>query len=316
MMRKQRLRIADFKTRNGENGMGNSESKKMSFNPRSALRTPQFLALLALALLALVLPVSAAQAVIQPGEPAPLFSKKTLSGAAFNLDRKTSDTVLLIFVKPGDKFTSTALRSLERALDTFPPLVRGMRIAIVISRLDEAEQARALQKQAAPRWPLLADVDDALYHSYRIVATPTIVIVGADRTVAAVHAGYDAGLADGVRTALAKARGMKLPAAMTGPPPKPNMALQMGRRMAARGLWDDALKYYGEAAKQGPLPAVAQLELAEIQVELANADAALTLLEGLPADMKQEERAKKIMTRAQEIKAGRTSKPKPPVIQR
>ena len=105
--------------------------------------------LFALALLAQVLPASAAQAVLQPGAPAQAFSKPTTAGKAFTLDHQTSGA------------------------------------------------------------------------------------------------------------ALAKARGITLPEAVTGTPDKPNMTLQVGRRMAARGLWEDALKYYTEAARKIPLPAAA-----------------------------------------------------------
>lgn len=271
---------------------------------------------LALVLLASFLTAMAAQAVIQPGEPAPAFSKRTSAGSAFGLDQKTNDTVLLLFTKPDDKFTPDALRALEKMFDKTPELLKGMRVAVVLSRVENAAKVKAFEKLAAPKWPVIADSDDALYKSYRIIATPTIVIVSGKRTVAAIHAGYDLGLSEDVRAALAKARGLVLPKSMTGKTARPNMALQMGRRLAARGLWDEAAKYYAQAAKPGPLPPLAQLELAEINIELGNADAALALIAALPAELKEDGRAKKVETRAQEIKAGKTNPLKPPLVQR
>lgn len=271
---------------------------------------------LALALLASFLTAMAAQAVIQPGEEAPAISKRTSAGSGFVVDKKTNDTVMLLFTKPGDKFTVDALRGLERMFDKTPELLKGMRVAIVLSRVAGDDKVKAFEKQAATKWPVIADGDDALYKSYRIIATPTIVIIGGKRTVAAIHAGYDLGLVGDVRAALAKARGLALPESMTGKTARPNMALQMGRRLAARGLWDEALKYYDQAAKQEPLAPLAQLELAEIHVEMGNADAALKLIEALPAELKEDGRAKKVAERARELKTGHGEAAKPPVVKR
>ena len=251
----------------------------------------------------------AAQAVLQPGEAAPLFSRTAADGRAFNLDRKTNAVVMLVFVKPADRFTSDALHALERMFDQFPPLLEGMRVGVIVSRLDGEAQLKTFQKRVAPRWPVIADSGDQLYKSYRIVATPTVVIVGPDRAVAAIHPGFDPGMPDTVRTALSRVRKIPLPEAMTGKVAKPNMTLQMARRLAARGLWEDALKYYGDAAKLGPLPPEVPLELAAIHLEMNDPDAALALLGTLPDALKQDDRAKTLAARAQTLKSGRTDKP-------
>lgn len=269
-----------------------------------------------LLLLALIAGASAARAGLQAGEDAPLFSKPATTGESFKLDRNSTDTVLLVFTRPDDRFTSDALRALEHVFAAYPPLQKGMRIGIVVSLIDNEGQAAAFRKKVDAQWPVIADSDNELYKSYKIIATPTVVIIGSGRKVAAVHPGYDPSLAEDVRGAIAKTRGMTLPEAMTGPSAKPNMTLQLGRRMAARGLWEDALKYYTDAAKQGPLPAVAQVELAEIHLELNDPGAALAIVNALPAEMKGQERVKKIITRAEAIKSGRSVMPTPPPIKR
>lgn len=269
-----------------------------------------------LMLLSVMLPASAAQAVLQAGEPAPLFSQKTTTGRLFTLDHRTTETVLLVFAKPGDRFTVQELRALEGMFAKFPPLRQGMQVGIVLSRLDGPDQIMAFQKQAAPQWPVIADEKDELYRRYKIIATPTVVIISGRRQVAAVHPGYDLGLVEDVRLALASTRGLTLPESMTGMPAKPNMALQMGRRLAARGLWEDALKYYEAATRQGPLPPETPLELAEIHLAMTNADAALAIVNGLSPQRKREERVQKIIQRAQALKTGGTGKPKPPLINR
>lgn len=225
---------------------------------------------------------------------------------------------LLIIAKPGDKYAPDVLRALENIFDKTPALLDGLKVSIALSRLDDPAQVQAFKKRAAPRWAVTADSGDELYRRHRIVATPTVLILGEDRKVIWSHPGYDPGLAEDVRTALAKARGIALPEAMTADakPAKPNMALQLGRRLAARGLWENALPRYEEAAKQGPLPPEAQLELAEIHVEMNNPEAAQAVLNALPAAQRQTERAQALAKRAQALKAGQAGKPTPPVVKR
>jgi thioredoxin-like negative regulator of GroEL len=149
---------------------------------------------------------------------------------------------------------------------------------------------------------------DRLEHAH------ALVVVAAEAGVD--HPGYDPGMPDDVRRALAKVRKMTLPEAMTGKATKPNMTLQMARRLASRGLWEDALKYYGDAAKQGPLPAETPLEIAAIHLEMSNPDAALGVLNTLPEALKQDERAKALVAKAQAMKNGQTEKTTPPAVNR
>ncbi|MFH0794314.1 MAG: tetratricopeptide repeat protein, partial [bacterium] len=97
---------------------------------------------------------------------------------------------------------------------------------------------------------------------------------------------------------------------------KPNFTLQMGRRMAARGLWDKALDYYLKAQTEEPLPAEAQIELAEIYLKLERPDQAIEILNRIPPEGPEAARVAPLMERARELKAAPTTGNKPPKVTR
>lgn len=259
-----------------------------------------------------------AVAVIQPGEAAPPFSLVPHGGgAAVSLDPATSATWLLLFVKPDDKFLEAAVGSLNDLFARYPDMKTRSRQALLVSRFDDEKELAAVIKAAGTGWPLLLDRDNSLYHGYKIIATPTIVIVGPDGCVAAVHPGYDTGMEQHVRLTLGKMLGVELPAYAMGKPEKPNMSLQMGRRMMARGLWDKARDYFTQAAKEGPLDEMARLELAEIHLELHEFDVFRQMLAEIPAGTPElVEKKSQLLQRAQVLQQQVESIPVPPKVMR
>ncbi len=263
---------------------------------------------LLMAALAVVLlgPAATALAVIQPGEPAPRLRLPDLAGRQHVIDGSTTDSLLMVFVKPDDHHTSAALAELGKMFTQWPQLGTGVRRLVVLSRVgDQLEPARRALA-AHPGWTVLVDREDRAYRDYRMIATPTVVLVGPDRKVVAVHAGYDPGLIQDVRLELARLLGVELPATATGAPPPFSMELQLGRRMAARGLWERALHYYERAAEAGPLPPSARVELAVILIELERLDEAEALLTELGS------KAPGAAAAARRLERARAASPPPP----
>jgi hypothetical protein len=277
-------------------------------------------ALASLVWLAAWLPAGAAQAVIQPGEPAPPFTLQDLEGRTQCLDRQTSDVVLLLFVKPDDEHSSAALVDLMRMFERNPTLEAGLRRLMIVSRIGgrEIESSPTLKffSSFTSRWPVLLDRDDRLYRAYKIIATPTIVIVGPDRRAAAVHPGYDPGLIQDVRLELARVLGRELPVAATATPPPPNMHLQLGRRLAERGLWERALSYYRKAAEAGPLPDQARLEIARIYLKLERYEEAISAAGEIGPDSPLAEEAAAVADRARQAQKEEQPPPEPPRVVR
>jgi hypothetical protein len=259
-----------------------------------------------------VWPARAVDAVIQPGEKAPPMALRDLDGRPRVLDAKTTGVTLLVFVKPSEKYTTATLGALDHMIAGVPQFRAALRRWIVVSRFDTPADVRRVAELAGRDWPVTADEGDRLYHAYKIIATPTLVVVTSG-TVAAVHPGYDPAMEAVVRRKLADAMGIELPASMTDPPERPNMALQMGRRLAERGLWDRALEYYDQAAQSGPLGAHAQVEKASILTAIGRYDEAIEILTAIPADSTATTSATAALVRARALKAGEPA-PTPPTV--
>ena len=267
---------------------------------------------------ALALPAAGARAVIGVGETAPSFTLQGLDGQVHAQDEKTSGNLLLLFIKPEERYTTETLASLDHIFTRIPQLARNLRRWIVVSRIQPGVDLGPLKKtlQASPGWNVLLDEDDALYNAYRIIATPTTVLVGSDRRVKATHPGYDPGLEQDVRLALAEQEGGTLPPTATRPAAPPDLQLQMGRRLAALGIYDRALKYYEQALNKGPLPPEVQLELAEVYLGLNRPDQAIQTLQAIPKDSPAAARVGPLLEQANKLKAGHPeATPRPPRIQ-
>lgn len=234
---------------------------------------------LALMLGMATLNAASAVAVIQPGEVAPPFELPGSGGAPFILDGATTDPTLLMFLKPGDQYTSASLEAMDDLFERTPLLTKNLRRAVILTRMRDAEIPQDIVDflEQNPEWTLLVDKQGKLYKAYRIIATPTFLLIdGADRIVKAVHAGYDPGMEQALRLALANELGVELPPTQVE---RPNMRLQIARRLASRNLWERSLDYYHETAAEDALTSHAQLEMAEVLLELNQPEPALKLLE-------------------------------------
>jgi tetratricopeptide (TPR) repeat protein len=291
-------------------------ASEKSFDLKKAL-LPVMVALSSVTVVVItILPVSFAQAVLQPGQDAPSFALKDTVGNVYHLDDKTSDPVLLLFAKPGDRHTTAALKALNNMFEKHPVLKQGLKRWVIISGSDAARQVEPIIVIAGGMWPILLDVKNDAYRAYRIIATPTVVVVGSNRRIEAINPGYDLGMEDTIRKALARVLSVSLPEGVLKESSKPNMILQMGRRMAARGLWERAAEYYAKAMEQEPLSLDAQIELAEIYLELQRVEEALKILNQISADSAGAARVKPLLKRAQAMKESCSETPKPPKVTR
>lgn len=254
---------------------------------------------------------SSAAAVLLPGEQAPPIAVTDGQGNSVSLDIPSTNSLLLVFIKPGDRYTSETLHALDRVLNEYPPLAAKIDPTIIISRSSGAPDGGEVAITVSDRWRILWDAEDRTYRSYKIIATPTVVLVGPDGTVEAVNPGYDTDMSRRMRSAMAHLTGVNIePASRPAPP---NLTLQMARRMASRGLWDSALEYY---RKSGDSTSATLVEMALIHLEIeqfAEAEAILNQLRALPGMASQVEALQKQIDLK---KAGSSSAPAPPKVVR
>lgn len=222
-----------------------------------------------------------AQAVIEPGSVAPRL--RLTDATRGTTDLLTSGTVtLIVFAMTTDRDTSTTLESIDAMMGKIPEIEKCVRRTIVAVRVKDARDDRPADAAQALRregWRLLIDREDRAWNAYGIIASPTTVVVGRDGRIAATHPGYDSDLAADLRRALAEATGIELSDAMTGKIVQPDLNITMGRRMAARGLWDRAIPYYERALATGKLAEQDRLAMARIYLELERTEDARRILE-------------------------------------
>jgi hypothetical protein len=234
--------------------------------------------------LMLVLPASAARAVIDVGAAAPPFTLDALGGSTRGYDPASTTPLMLVFVKLDDKYTSDALASLDEMFADMPALGRGLERWMIAARLRPGDDLARLKAIVAahPGWTALLDRTDKTYFGYGIVATPTVVVIGREGKIAVTHPGFDLGMRQSVRLALAGLMGVALPTTATQTPEPPDMRLQMARRLAERRLYARALPFYRQLADAGALTGQARLEMADIYLQLNDLEPVQGLIDDVP----------------------------------
>jgi len=245
------------------------------------------------------------------GLPAPALDAAGVVVAAEGAEG-TSKPLALVFSKPDDAHTKDAIAAIGSLHHLHPRLRDGSRTVLVLSRLGAGMGAPTA---APPEWRVLRDTADSLYASYGIIATPTVVVVGADGRVASVHAGYNANLAEALRRDLTVA--IDGPESLGAPTPTPGiMDVQTARMLAKRRMWERSLEYYRKAAARGPLPCEIALEEVAVHLELRQAEEAVKLLDAMGEAGACGTRAGELRERARAIgeskPAGAAAPPKVP----
>jgi hypothetical protein len=226
-------------------------------------------------------PVEAGQpastpAAANPGAPEP--------GAG---DAPAIPPLVLLFIKHDDTHSVRAIEQLAAQEARHKELYARARFIVVLCRVGTAIETPKLPMP--PHWRLLRDEDDAFYAAYKVIATPTVVVVSAADKVVGSHAGYNAGLMRAVQRSLfIELTGEDAPAPVVE---SASMELQMARRMAERGVWERSLPYFRRAAEQGPLAPGDQLLMARVLVETGEPGEALALLDSMPEGTSSEEAA-------------------------
>jgi hypothetical protein len=230
---------------------------------------------------------------LKPGDPAPLTIKVRELLADDPPQEKPAAPVIIVFIKKLDSYSSTLLEELRAWEVRQPELLTKADVLVIHTRNHITEP---YDRTTWPeRWKLHKDVDDSFYLGYHIIATPSVAVLGKDNRLLGFHPGYNPGLLQSIQQDLVmELHGRE--ALRTAAPPS-NPELQMGRRLAERGLWERALPYYRSASEKALLSPTDQLEMARILVELRQPEEALRILAELkdvPGSEELRERALKL----------------------
>ncbi len=263
-------------------------------------------------LVGIVLFAASAQAEsLKRGDRAPGLSAPGVSKRVAAADGDSSKAMTLVFVKPGDAHAQQAIDAVKGIHKRYPHLGQDSKTVVVVCRLSNGI---AWNSDDLPKdWSVLEDGKDSLYSAFKIIATPSVAIVGKDGIVVGYHPGYSPALANAIRADLIRAIDGDSVADATTPTPG-IMKVQMGRRLAERKLWDRALEYYRSAAAEEALPPDILLEEVAILLEVGNAAEATKLLDSLGNSATDTAKVAALRARAEGMKSGQqaTTTPKPP----
>ncbi len=252
---------------------------------------------------------------LKEGQAAPALSLSDVKGAGFGLSDSTSPT-LLLFLKPTDAFLTRSVDNINQIFVQYPELKKGLRLWAVLPALTPNPSVELTQARAGAGWTVLLDREGKGFPAYHAIATPKAVLVDTDKRMRLVIPGYDIEMANTIRKALGAMAG--LPEIQPAPPhlSEAQLTLQLAKRLRARGLWESAWAYYEEARKAQELPLDAEVERAEVLLEMKRPDDAIAILRAIQVTPQVEERVIGLLKRAAEIKSGMLGAAKPPAVTR
>lgn len=106
----------------------------------------------------------------------------TLDGGRMRLLGSTAASVL-IFFRPGQERSETTLLQIERCRKPFTG--KPVHWVAIVSGAADRDSAKTLVRRAGLSMPVLVDEDDGLYAQLGVAQHPAVVVVGADRRIAA-----------------------------------------------------------------------------------------------------------------------------------
>jgi len=281
-------------------------------SPAGALGAAARCALLGL----LLIMCATSPAALAPGEQAPPFELKEADGKVLRLDFPTTCPTLLVFISARDRHSLRTVESLQEILGRHDALrLATNRVCVVAGDVAPfpAEEMLSLREGG---WRFGLDRQGTVGQGYQLIATPTVYLIETQGRLAAVHAGYDAGLANHLMRSMATLVDPALVQELDAPPTKPNMTLQMARRLADRGLWEKSLSYYERAAAEGQLPAETWLERAIIHARLGDFAKAEEMIASLPPGQVKEATVEESRSKIAELAGQAPTPPTPPRVDR
>ncbi len=129
------------------------------------------------AMLALLAGAEPARALrnVKVGETTPAFTVQTLDGKTLTSTEYKDKLLLLVFAKPKQKRSLTALRAAKKLLDENPA---SKLFALAVStKPDTEEQCREIVKRLDLAYPFAQDPKRKMYGDFGLIVTPTTLLI-------------------------------------------------------------------------------------------------------------------------------------------
>lgn len=222
---------------------------------------------------------------VHVGDIMPAFSLATSDGRNFTYDANHAGVLGIVILKTGqDHFTRIA-DDLEAVVKELKTHGKPFDCVGVMSGPGAKDSLQSLDPNGHALLPVLLDPEFALWGKLGVVAAPTVVVVGSDRTVRWAKAGYGYDFIPSFHTQLAQALGITDNTAdasvrvktleNTSSRARFERHAQMARSLAQRGRTELAIDEFKKAQSLDPNAVDVVLELGELLCRTGQNEAAL-----------------------------------------
>lgn len=220
---------------------------------------------------------------VHVGDPLPEFSLSDPNGTAFRYPREPARVLGIVVMQA----TQSNLARLVEDMETLAQTLRSEKAAFdcvgVMCGPGAAAYVRTHDPKAHEAFPILVDPNFAFWGKLGVIAAPTAVVVGADRKVQWVKAGYGYDFVAGFHLQMSKALGTGGEAAAVRVETLENDSsrarrdrhIQLARTLARKGRLDLATKELERLRQHDPNAVDVDLELAEVLCRAGKNEAAL-----------------------------------------
>ncbi|MCP4455546.1 MAG: tetratricopeptide repeat protein [Planctomycetes bacterium] len=237
-------------------------------------------------------PAMAASRKVKPGETAPEFSVKDLSGDTYAYTGQSKAVLMVVFLSARQESSFKAQDDLVRILGDLSDSNQVMDLVIALDDPNAFSALTGLKGGVCGQMTVIRDEDHHLWGQFGAIAMPTVVLMSAQRQVVCFEAGYGFNFARVVRSHLRQVLGAEVDVTQTAMnqvgtvsnnTQKAKLArlINAARLMAARGHVEVAVLEMKKAQALDPNGIDTRVAVAKLYCEISKGKEALETLDGV-----------------------------------
>lgn len=218
---------------------------------------------------------------VDEGQTAPVFTLQDASGKDVSLSDGAGNITIVIFFKPDQVFSQSAVAALENIHKKYEK--KGVHVIGVMSEMDKQEQLKQLVEKEKITFPVLLDPGRKVYGQWGVFLYPTTGIVDKNGKLAVHVPSYDRKypqvVEQNVRLLLGEITKEQMDAILNPKQvvqlsegqKKAERHMMLGRQMVERRMLDKAAAEYAQAVQDDPENAPARVSYGFLLLKLGDA---------------------------------------------
>ncbi len=239
-----------------------------------------------------VVPVRAALRKVKVGERMLEFSLPDTNDGTFTYKHDRDVVLILAFLPTSQRRIERAITDIEKVIEGLDGNIEQLEVACVISGPAAKDFSVSQKLRQKFSFPILLDGSFQLWGRLGVIAAPTVIIVGKDKTIQWIKSGYGYDFVPVVRAHLMQALGIAQENAVEDAQQVKTVTndtiaariqrhLQMAKILEEKGRVESAIAEFQKAAALDPNSNTAIFELGELLCRAGRNKEALNLTEKL-----------------------------------